>query len=141
MITFKLLDNRFKVFKQMKELEEKLEELPKAYLKEFATEVVLNSPVDTGTYMAGHNVGEKGTPESSHGKPHNQSYEISAQEALEKLFAQIDELPNETRRYYISNSSDHAWFVEYEHGHAPYTLARAKAQILLEEAKAKVGLK
>ena len=140
MITFKVLDNRFKVFKQIKEIEEKLEELPKAYMKELATEVVLNSPVDTGTYMDSHNIGEKGASTSSRGKPTKQPYESHAEAALDRLFEQINALPKDTTRYYISNSSEHAWFVEYEHGDAPYTLARAKSQILLEQAKNKLGL-
>lgn len=140
MIKFKLLDNRFTVYKKIKELEEKLEELPKAYLKEIATEIVLRSPVDTGTYMDGHHIGEVGSPTSSHGKPRNQPYETHADAAMERLFSEIDALPKETSRYYISNDSDHAFFVEYEHGDAPYTHARAKSQQLLDAAKQKVGL-
>ena len=140
MIKVKLLDNRFKVFKKIKELEEKLEILPKTYLKELASEVVLNSPVDTGTYMDSHNIGEVGERSSSKGKPQNQPYETHAENALERMFNQIDALPKDTSRYYISNSSEHAWKVEYEYDYAPYTIAKAKSQQLLDEAVKKVGL-
>ena len=140
MIKMKLLDNRFTVLKKIRELEEKLEVLPKAYLKEFAMEIVANSPVDTGTYMDNHHVGEVGDPDSSHGKPRNQPYQTHADAAIERLFREIDALPNETSRYYISNSAQHAWKVEYDDGYNVYTQAKAKSQILLDEAKRKVGL-
>lgn len=139
MIKVKLLDNRFKVFKKIKELEEKLEELPKAYMKEIATEVVLQSPVDTGTYMDHHNIGEVGEPVNSHGKPHNQPWQTHADNAMDRLFAQIETLPKDTARYYISNSAVYAEKVELDH--LPYTLAKAKSEQLLEQAKGKVGLK
>lgn len=138
MIKVKLLDNRFNVYKKIKALEEKLEVLPKQYLKELATEVVLQSPVDTGTYMDSHNIGQVGVPASSHGKPRNQPYENHADNALERMFNQIDAMPNETSSYYISNSALHAEKVEQDH--LPYTIARAKADDLLQEAKRKTGL-
>lgn len=138
MIKVKLLDNRFSVFKKMKLLEEKLEELPKAYLKELATEVVLQSPVDTGTYMDHHNIGAVGDPVNSHGKPRNQDWQPHADRAIDRMYNQIDALPTDTSRYYISNSAVYAEKVELEH--LPYTLAKAKSQQLLEQAKGKVGL-
>ena len=64
MIKFKLLDNRFSVMKKIKELEDKLNQLPKAYLKQLAKQIVLYSPVDTGTYMESHNIGTVGSPAS-----------------------------------------------------------------------------
>lgn len=138
MIKVKLLDNRFSVYKKMKLLEEKLENLPKAYLKELVQEVVLQSPVDTGTYMDHHNVGAVGEPVNSHGKPRNQPWQPHADKAVDRLFAQIDMLSGQTSQYYISNSAVYAEKVELEH--LPYTLAKAKAQGLLEQAKGKVGL-
>lgn len=144
MIKVKLLDNRFSVMKRIKELEDKLQELPKAYLKELANEIVLNSPVDTGTYMDNHNIGEVGQPASSHGKPRNQPYQDHADNAIDRLHRQIDNLPSDSSKYYISNSADHAWFVEYEHEGlkgGPYTVAKAKSKILLEIAKDKIGIK
>lgn len=138
MIKVKVLDNRFRVFKKMKELEEKLEQLPKQYLKELATEVVLQSPVDTGTYMDSHNIGQVGEYAVSHGKPHNQPYEPHANSALERMFMQIESLPVDTTRYYISNSAAHAQKVELIH--MPYTIAKSQSDALLEESKRKLGL-
>ena len=138
MIKFKLVDGRTKVAKQLKELQDKLGIIPKDFLKETVDEIVLNSPVDTGTYMDSHNVGVVGEPATSRGKPRNQSYEDHANRALERMYLQIDALPEDSTRHYISNSADHAFFVEYEHGHAPYTVARAKAQQILDEVIRKV---
>jgi len=138
MIKMKILDNRFKVFQKIKELEEKLEQLPKAYMKELATEVVLHSPVDTGTYMDHHNIGEVGVPVNSHGKPKGQDWQPFADNAIERMFYQIDNLPNDTTRYFISNSAVYAEKVELEH--MPYTIAKASAEKNLLEARRKVGL-
>ena len=140
MVRFKIVDNRLAVSKKIKELQERLGRLPKEYLKEFANEVVLNSPVDTGTYMDAHNVGVEGPVVSSHGKPRNQPYEPHANDALARLYAQIDALPDEQTKYYISNNSVHAFRVEYEYGYAPYTTARARAQELLDKVIRETGL-
>lgn len=138
MIKVKILDNRFKVFKKIKELEEKLEVLPKQYMKELAMEVVLNSPVDTGTYMDHHNIGEVGEPVNSHGKPHNQPFQTHADAAAERMFEQIDALPKDTTRYYISNSAMYAQKVEDYH--LVYAKAKQESNVLLEIAKGKVGI-
>ena len=138
MIKVKLLDNRFRVFKKMKELEEKLEDLPKQYLKNLATEVVFHSPVDTGTYMDAHNIGEVGAYVTSTNKPRGQPYEPYAEDAITRMFAQIDNLPVDTTRYYISNSAAHAEKVELDH--MPYTIAKSQSDILLEQARREVGL-
>ena len=56
MIKFKLVDNRTRVSKKIKELQEKLEEFPKEFMRITADIVIENSPVDTGTYMDAHDV-------------------------------------------------------------------------------------
>ena len=57
MIKFKLVDNRTRVARKIKELQDQLEELPKAFMKKTARTIVSFSPVDTGTYMDAHNIG------------------------------------------------------------------------------------
>lgn len=138
MIKFKLVDNRTRVSRKIKELQEQLSEVPKEFLRLTAREIVFESPVDTGTYMDAHNIGYVGSLSTSHGKPKNQPYEPYASTALDRLYTQINALPPETTKHYISNNSAHAWKVEYELGYSPYTTARAKAQTLLDEAIRKV---
>jgi len=139
-VRFKLVDNRTRISKKLKELEEKLEQLQPQFLKETVETIVAYSPVDTGTYMDAHNVGVVGEPVSSKGKPRNQPYGPHAQAALVRTFAQIETLPDGTNAY-ISNSALHAPLVEYERIWAPYTEARAQAPAILERVKAKLGLK
>lgn len=140
MIRFKLVDRRTSVSKRIDELKQKLEELPKEFMKALATEIVFQSPVDTGTYMEAHNIGETTGVTTSKGKPKKQPFEPYAQAALNKLFDQIDSLPETPVKQYISNNSAHAWKVEYEYGYEPYTIARAKAQILLDDTVRKLSL-
>ena len=134
MIKFKLVDNRTRVARKIKELQDQLEELPKVFMKKTADEIVFNSPVDTGTYMDAHNIGIVGSLTISNGKPRNQPWQPYAQTAIERLYAQIDGLDFNTTKHYISNNSAHAWKVEYELQYAPYTITRAKAQALLDDA-------
>lgn len=138
MIKFKFVDKRTNVGKRIAALMEQLEELPKEFLRLTADEIVARSPVDTGTYMEAHNIGATTAPTTSTGKPRHQEYGTYADAALGRLYAQIEALPTDTTRHYISNNSQHAWKVEYEHGWAPYTSAREKAQIILDDAIRKV---
>lgn len=138
MIKFKLTDRRTNVAKRIDALKEQLEELPKEFMRMTATEIVLNSPVDTGTYMDAHNIGVTRGATSSFDKPKNQDYQTYADSALERLYSQIEALGPEVTRHYISNNSLHAWKVEYEHGWAPYSSTRDIAQSLLDKAIAKV---
>ena len=57
MIKFKLIDNRTRVSKKIAQLQEKLEQFPKEFMKITADIVIKNSPVDTGTYMDAHQIG------------------------------------------------------------------------------------
>lgn len=139
-VRFKLVDNRTRISKKLKELEEKLQEVQPEFLKKTIDHIVMYSPVDTGTYMDAHNVGVVGHPVSSHGKPRNQPYGPHAEAALTRTYAQIDALPDGTTAY-ISNSALHAPLVEYENGDAPYTTARAQAPAILQEVKQKLGLR
>ena len=145
MIKFKLIDNRTNVSKRIKELEQKLEEFPKEFMRITADVIIKNSPVDTGTYMDAHQIGTSESITTSHGKPHNQSYGDFASEARDRLYSQINGLSVDGSNWFITNNSAHNIRVEYTGwdkvpAYSPYTIARGYAPVALEEAKAKVGL-
>lgn len=145
MIKFKLIDNRTRVSKRIKELEQKLEEFPKEFMRITADVIIKNSPVDTGTYMDAHQIGTSESITTSHGKPHNQSYGDFAESARDRLYSQISGLSVDGSNWFITNNSAHAIRVEYTGwdfvpAYSPYTIARGYAPVALEEAKAKVGL-
>ena len=145
MIKFKLVDNRTRVSKRIKELQEKLEQFPKEFMRITADIVIENSPVDTGTYMDAHQIGTSESITTSHGKPHNQSYSNFAEAARDRLYSQIDGLNVDGSNWYIGNNSAHAVRVEYTGwnnvpAYSPYTIARGYAPVALEEAKARTGL-
>ena len=145
MIKFKLVDNRTRVSKKIKELQEKLEQFPKEFMRITADVVIKNSPVNTGTYMDAHQIGTSESITTSHGKPHNQPYSNFAEAARDRLYSQINGLSVDGSDWFITNNSAHAVRVEYigwdnVPAYSPYTIARGYAPIALEEAKAKVGL-
>ena len=145
MIKFKLIDNRTRVSKKIAQLQEKLEQFPKEFMKITADIVIKNSPVDTGTYMDAHQIGTEESITTSHGKPHNQPYSNFADAARDRLYSQIEGLKVDGSNWFITNNSAHAIRVEYTGwndipAYSPYTIARGYAPIALEEAKAKVGL-
>ena len=145
MIKFKLIDNRTRVSKKIKDLQEKLEQFPKEFMKITADIVIKNSPVDTGTYMDAHQIGTIESITTSHGKPRNQPYSNFADAARDRLYSQIEGLNVDGSSWFITNNSAHAVRVEYTGwdsapAYSPYTIARGYAPIALEEAKAKVGL-
>ena len=145
MIKFKFIDNRTRVSKKIKELQEKLEEFPKEFMRITADIVIENSPVDTGTYMDAHQIGTKESITTSHGKPHNQPYSNFADAARDRLYSQINGLNVDGSDWFITNNSAHNMRVEYtgwnsKPAYSPYTIARGYAPIALEEAKARVGL-
>ena len=145
MIKFKLIDNRTSVSKRIKELEQKLEEFPKEFMRITADVIIKNSPVDTGTYMDAHQIGTSESITTSHGKPHNQPYSNFAEAARDRLYSQINGLNVDGSDWFITNNSAHAVRVEYigwdnVPAYSPYTIARVYEPIALEEAKATVGL-
>lgn len=91
------------------------------YLQGMAEQLILNSPVDTGTYITSHNIGSAGGFTSSAGKPRNQPYQPFAQAGLNKLFQDIQSLSDTAARVNMSNSAEHADLVEFDLGYAPYT--------------------
>lgn len=144
MVTFKLIDNRRSFAKKLKTLEDRVTELKREFMRQIAQEVVNNSPVDTGTYMDSHNIGEVGAPSSSIGKPQGQARDPYVERALERLLAQIDSLDPSFKKAYINNSALHGPLVEYQHEagdgrpYAPYTRAREQSNNLFKVAEAKV---
>jgi hypothetical protein len=139
MVRFKILDNRTSIAQKIKEQERQLNNYRDFFLEGAATEVILESPVDTGTYITSHEIkagrGSSGSS-SSKGKPRNQPYEPYANEGLSSLFADIEALPEASAlsMVSISNYSEHARDVEYTHGYAPYTTLRDKANVIAARA-------
>ena len=131
------LDGKFQKLEQM------IEGYRDLYLQGMSEQLVLYSPVDTGTYITGHHVGptEVGASRSSQGKPRQQAYEPYAQEGLNQLFADIQALPDSANRVVFSNDAFHSDEVEYEHGYAPYRkTAREHSRVAAQaatEAKAR----
>lgn len=127
------LDGKFKKIEQM------LEGYTELYAQKMAEQIVLRSPVDTGTYMEGHNLGTSavGRSDSSRGKPRKQPYGPVAQEALNKLFLQASAL-GDTSRIVFSNSAFHEDMVEYEHGYAPYRGAANQHNRIAQETEAEI---
>jgi hypothetical protein len=110
------LDGKFQ------KLENMLEEYRDLYLHEMASQLVLYSPVDTGTYITGHHIKTTavGASRSSEGKQRQRDYEEFAQIALNDLSSEIEQLPENANSVVFSNDSFHSDDVEYEHGYAPY---------------------
>lgn len=136
-VKFKLIDKRTRVSKDIEKLQKKVADIQPEFMKRLVSEIVLQSPVDTGTYMDAHNVGVVGSSTSSAGKPQNQPWQVHADKAIERLYAQIDSLPVGVVSF-IANNSLHAPKVEYEYPYAPYTIARGKAESILKDVIMKV---
>lgn len=125
------LDGKFQKLEQM------IEGYRDLYLEGMSEQLVLNSPVDTGTYITGHHVGISavGATRSSEGKPRQQPYEPYAQEGLNQLFAEISTLPDAATQVVFSNDTFHSDEVEYEHGYAPYRkTAREHSRVAAQAA-------
>lgn len=125
------LDGKFQKLEQM------IEGYRDLYLEGMSEQLVLNSPVDTGTYITGHHVGTSavGATRSSEGKPRQRDYEEFAQQGLNQLFAEISTLPDAATQVVFSNDTFHSDEVEYEHGYAPYRkTAREHSRVAAQAA-------
>lgn len=126
---------------KLKKLEEMVEHFQEEYLRGMSEQIVLRSPVDTGTYMDGHNLGvaQAAGGDSSRGKPRKQPWQPYADSALSRLFQQASTIPQNTAQVIFSNTAFHADVVEYELGYAPMrSAAREHSRIATEaEARAK----
>jgi hypothetical protein len=139
-VSFKVVDNRTSISKKIKQLQDELVDYRTFFLQGMATEVIFASPVDTGTYITNHTISNNtpGGSASSVGKPKGQDYGTYAQIGLDKLFSDIDALgDNNLTSVRLTNISEHAGYVEYELGYAPYTTTRNKANVISAEAAAK----
>ena len=133
----------------IRKLEENLEDVRNEFLKGMAREVVLPSPVDTGTYVMSHNVGDRSAAGQFTGNiryigPPGQDRASMQQEALTKLYTQIDSLPAEQTVVSLSNNAPHANIVESGGANwtrGPYKIyetARNNAPRILQDAVNKV---
>jgi len=128
----------------LKKLEEDMNEVKHEFLRNVAVDLVNSSPVDTGTYVRNHSItvsSGSGGRQNSHGKPPDAG--TAKGDALDKLFTQIDSLPEDTALAYIANRSPYANKVEYlgwvgeSSQTSPYfvfTAVKNRAKIHLQDA-------
>jgi len=115
-------------------------ELKKRALQQIALQVVLYSPVDTGTYIMNHNVRlRSGSFRSTVTIPENalrgRAWSEFEQAAVAKLFADIEAIDLSKDTISIRNAATHAVFVEGQY--AVYAMARREAgRIIRAEAQA-----
>lgn len=116
-IQYKLIDRRKPALRVFEDAVHPLiRQARDEFFKMIASSVVQLSPVDTGTYMSGHNIGVGAQPsatESSHRKPRRQPWAVYADAAISRLYGQIEALPDVVSDVRIANNSVHARFVEY----------------------------
>lgn len=128
---------------KLRKVEQDLDLIRTEFLKELATEVVRSSPVDTGTYVTSHNIGERSAAGQFTGNiryigPPGQNEQAMQNQALNKVISQIIALPTRQAVVSLSNSSAHANIVEYggaswrRSGYAVYQNARSRAPSLLK---------
>lgn len=140
-VQFRLIDNRRDSTAIIREFEEEIVGVKKKFYRALARVIVQYSPVDTGTYMDEHNVlsGRSGSTRaaSSHGKPRRQPRGAFEADAINRLFRQIDALPDDADSVVIANFAAHARFVERGRqgaaGHLVYTRARAQSLVLINQ--------
>jgi|SRR6056297_513103 len=127
------LDGKFK------KITESLENYGEIYATKMAAQLVLASPVDTGTFMDNFYAGGSGTvgSTSSQGKPRNQPW--NGQDAINRMSQGIAALRGSTTMLF-GNTADHAYEVEYDHGYAPFGKAANMHGRLAREAWAEAGL-
>lgn len=147
-VQFRLIDKR-RIPENLSEmLLDKVDDVQKAFYTKLVSKIVGFSPVDTGTYMENHGIGQGRSSQvasaSSNGKPRGQSREPYANSALSRLISQINSLPSNPKTVYVGNFAVHASLVE--HGganwsvaYSPYRRARAMSRILMGEAISEVG--
>jgi len=119
-------------------IERDLVEVRTLFLKNVASEIVDESPVDTGTYVMGHNVSAKSsagqfTGQSVYIGPRGADKASMQNAARTKMFSEIDALPDNQTVVNISNAVGHAQIVEYKHKPV-YSIARNNASQHLQKA-------
>ena len=133
---------------QLKELQDKLEEVQPAVLKETASFLVYASPDDTGAYVLSHSIGRSGNV----GRSISSKGRVSAPnthrgEALNGLLSQIESIPKDSSRVFIGNNAPHVNAVEYggpgwrRGGYFVYEQLRSVFPSIVKSAINAVGLK
>lgn len=133
---------------QIKQLQDKLEELQESVLEDVVDQIVWSSPDDTGAYVLSHSIGRSG----------NVGYSISSadrpsapgahrSEAWRNLMSQVDSIPRNQTRIWVGNNAPHASAVEFggpnwrRGGYYVYSTLKNVFPSLIESAKSRVGLK
>lgn len=131
---------------QLKELEDKLDQLQPIILEEVADFLVTSSPDDTGAYILSHSIGQSGNVGrrvSSRGR--SSAPDLHREFALAGLMRQAQSIPPETTRVFVGNNAPHASQVEYgwpsKDGYHVYERLAIRFKTLVENAKNRVGLK
>lgn len=134
----KIMVDRASMNKKNQKLEDMLDIFSEEFLQGAAGVLIVNSPVDTGTYITSHKISTGRIPvgvTSSRRKPRRQSFAVKSQEGINRLFADIASIPEETSRIYIGNMAAHANVVEQER--AVYAILKRESERLAKEAGTK----
>ena len=141
--------NRGQILNKFKKAEALVDEAKSLTMHEAAAYVVLRSPVDTGTYMDNHSIGagndvplpDDPKGRSSEGKERGRPWQLKADEAINRMAVQVENLPEGWKRASIGNTAYHSDEVEYTHGYAVYTALRAAWPALKQKAIAEAEAK
>ena len=128
----------------LKKVEGDLDKVRDEFLYNVAEDLVMSSPILTGTYVRNHSITNttgSGGKQNSHGKPLDNGTAVS--DAIDKLDGQIKGLPEGTTQVYIANRSPYANKVEWggwgtKSPYQVYTGVRSRAMTHLEDAINKV---
>lgn len=138
MIRIRVRASDASVKNKIKEAEANLDAFLRYFLNGLANDIVMNSPVDTGTYVTSHvfSLAPVAGNVSSHGKPRNQDWSAKAQEGLNNLVSDINSFGDlrQHKTFWLSNISAHADIVEYEHGYNTYTTTKSRRNVIAAEA-------
>jgi hypothetical protein len=99
---------------QLKKVQEDLQSIRTEFLYNVAEDLIMSSPIDTGTYVRNHSITAttgSGGKQNSYGKPPDDGSAVS--DAIDKLVGQINGLSPEETKVYIANRSPYANKVEF----------------------------
>lgn len=139
MISFRIVGNTGALADKIRRLEAEIDDFKSEILNEAAGVLVTQSPVDTGTYMDSFHVGPSGGGgfTTSKGKPRNQPYQPSADQAMTRMSNEIESIKEGSAAVFY-NEAEHATEVEYEHGYAPFTTMRSRFPEIVARAASRV---
>lgn len=146
-------DVPLQVARILKKLGDRMTVVRDGLMTRMATDAVGASPVDTGAYVESHSIrthsgAGRMRMSDAPGRLPGQNPESKRSEALQMLMADIEALPKEAYKVYLTNRAPHANAVEQgghnwnRGGYFVYTQVRAKVPIHLDaaitEAKARI---